>query len=191
MSKRFSVAVFLLLCFASEARAGPWQAHPVPATLPAGENPGSDPDIGSAADYIQTLNQAVPISSIGMSVRQGGTELIDGHEVNGVEVLDAGAEIPAASVGIPSCRMAARAALAHDGGLVATILAPVIALLRAIDRSFMFDDRDVIFAVDGERIRNVLDLADRVQSLAHGDRAYLTIARRGRRVQICIAASPE
>jgi hypothetical protein len=44
--------------------------------------------------------------------------------------------------------------------------------------------------VDGERIRNILDLADRVQSLACGDRIYLTIARRGRRVQICITASP-
>ena len=76
------------------------------------------------------------------------------------------------------------------GGFVAIILTPVIPLLRAIDRSSMFDDRDVIFAVDGERIRNILDLADRVQSLARGGRIYLTIARRGRRVQICIAASP-
>jgi hypothetical protein len=72
---------FFLLCFATEARAGPWQAHPVPATLPAGENPGSDLDIGSAADYIKTLNRAVPISGIGMYVRDGRTELIDGHEV--------------------------------------------------------------------------------------------------------------
>jgi S1-C subfamily serine protease len=172
MGKRLSVAVFLLLCFTSEARAGP-----VPASLPAGENRASSQyeRIGSAADYIQTLNLAVTI---------------DGHEVSGVEVLDAAAESPAASLGIQSCRMAARAALAKAGGFVAIILTPIIPLLRAIDRSFMFDDRDVIFAVDGERIRNILDLADRVQSLARGDRIYLTIARRGRRVQICITASP-
>jgi hypothetical protein len=42
----------------------------------------------------------------------------------------------------------------------------------------------------GERIRNILELADRVQSLARGDRMYLTLARRGRRVQICVTASP-
>jgi hypothetical protein len=32
-----------------------------------------------------------------MYVRDGRTEFIDGHEVNGVEVIDAGAENPAAS----------------------------------------------------------------------------------------------
>ena len=186
MSRRLSVAIFLLLCFTTEARAGP-----VPATLPAGENRASGQDeIGSAADYIHTLNLAVTISRIGVSVRDGRTELIDGHEVSGAEVIDAATDSPAASAGIQSCRMAARAALAEAGGFVATILTPVILLLRAIDHSSMFEDRDVIFAVDGERVRNILDLADRVQSLARGDRIYLTIARRGRRVQICMAASP-
>ena len=189
MSKRLSVAVFLLLCFATEARAGPSRVRLIPA---AGENraSGQDENIGSAADYIQTLNRAVTISRIGVSVRDGRTELIDGHEVNGVEVIDAAAESPAASLGIQPCRMAARAAFAETRGFVATILTPFIALLRAIDHSTMFDDRDVIFAVDGERIRNLLDLADRVRSLARGDRIYLTIARRGRRIQICMAASP-
>ncbi len=189
MGRRLSVVAFLLLCFTTEARAGPWRARPIPA---ASENRASSQDesIGSAADYIQTLNQPVAISRIGVSVRNGRTELIDGHEVNGVEVIDAAAESPAASLRIQSCRMAARAALAQGRGLVATMLTPVIALLRAIDRSFMFDDRDVIFAVDGERIRNILDLADRIQSLACGDSIYLTIARRGRRVQICMALSP-
>jgi hypothetical protein len=86
MSRRLSVAIFLLLCFTTEARAGP-----VPATLRAGENHASSQDerIGSAADYIQTLNLAVTISRIGVSVRDGRTELIDGHEVDGVEVIDA------------------------------------------------------------------------------------------------------
>jgi S1-C subfamily serine protease len=189
MSRRLSVAVFLLLCFTTEARARRWQVRPVPA---ASENraAGQDENIGSAADYIQTLNRPVTISRIGVSVRDGRTELLDGHEVNGVEVIDAAAESPAASLGIQSCRMAARAAFAETRGFVATILTPIIPLLWAIDRNSMFDDCDVIFAVDGERIRNILDLADRVQSLARGDRIYLTIARRGRRVQICIAASP-
>jgi S1-C subfamily serine protease len=75
-------------------------------------------------------------------------------------------------------------------GVVSIILTSVIPLLQTIDHSSMFDDSDVIFAADGERIRNALDLADRVQSLARGDRVYLTIARRGRRVQICMAVSP-
>ena len=147
MSRRLSVAVFLLLCFTTEARAGPWQERPVPATLPTGENraSGQDESIGSAADYIQTLNRAVTISRICASVRDGRTELIDGYEVSGVEVMDAAAESPAASAGIQSCRTATRAALPEAGGFVAIILKPVISLLRAIDHSYMFDDRDCHF----------------------------------------------
>jgi hypothetical protein len=115
MSRRLSVAVFLLLCFTTEARARRWQVRPVPA---ASENraAGQDENIGSAADYIQTLNRPVTISRIGVSVRDGRTELLDGHEVNGVEVIDAAAESPAASLGIQSCRMAARAAFAETEG---------------------------------------------------------------------------
>ena len=98
MSRRLSVAVFLLLCFTTEARARRWQVR-LPA---ASENraAGQDENIGSAADYIQTLNRPVTISRIGVSVRDGWTELLDGHEVNGVEVIDAAAESPAASLGI-------------------------------------------------------------------------------------------
>jgi hypothetical protein len=143
MSRRLSVAVFLLLCFTTEARARRWQVLPVPA---ASENraAGQDGNIGSAADYIQTLNRPVTISRIGVSVRDGRTELLDGHEVNGVEVIDAAAESPAASLGIQSCRMAARAAFVETRGFVASILTPIIPLLWAIDRNSMFDDSDVI-----------------------------------------------
>ena len=41
MSRRLSVAVFLLLCFMTEARAEPWQVRPVPA---AGGNRASGQD---------------------------------------------------------------------------------------------------------------------------------------------------
>src|SRR6266851_5095821 len=121
MDKLLAVAVFFLLCFTTQARAGPaWQKRP--AALSVSENPASDQDesIGSAADYIQTLNRPVTISRIGVSVRDGRTELLDGHEVNGVEVIDAAAESPAASLRIQSCGMAARAAFAETGGFVAT-----------------------------------------------------------------------
>jgi S1-C subfamily serine protease len=191
MSRRLSVAVFLLLCFTTEARAGPpWLERP--AAFPTGENRASSQGriIGSAADYVQTLNRPVAISGIGASVRNGRTKLIDGHEVSGAEVVDVASEGPAASAAIESCGMAAKAAPLRARGVFAIILTPVIPLLQAIHHSSTFDDSDVIFAADGERIRNAVDLEDRVQSLARGDRVYLTIARRGRRVQICIAASP-
>ena len=167
MSRRLSVGVFLLLCFTTtEARAGPWQAHPVRA---AGEKRASDQDesIGSAADYIQTLVRPVTISGIGASVRDGQAKLFDGHEVSGAEVIDVTPAGPAALAGIQPAARAAKAVLAAFIG-----------------------KSDVIFAADGERIRNTLDLADRVQSLAPGEWIYLTMARRGRRVQICVTASP-
>jgi S1-C subfamily serine protease len=116
----------------------------------------------------------VTIAGIGVSVRDGRAELVDGHEVSGAEVIDVQAESPAAAAGMRSARMAA--------------LAPIISLVQAINRSFKFDRSDVIFAVDGERIRNTLDLAGWVEDLPTGERVYLTIARRGQRVQISVTA---
>jgi S1-C subfamily serine protease len=178
--RRQLAVVVLLLCFTTEARAGlPWQQRP--AAHSTGENRAASQHktLGSIADYVKTLDRPVIISEIGASVRDGRAKLIDGHEVSGAEVIDVAAESPAASAGIRSARTTAKA-----------VLAPVIHLLQAIDQSFMFDNSDVIFAANGERIRNTLDLADRVESVARGDRIYLTIARRGRRVQICMVVSP-
>jgi hypothetical protein len=82
MDKPLAVAIFFLLCFTTQARAGPaWQERP--GALSVSENPASDQDesIGSAADYIQTLNRPVTISRIGVSVRVGRTELLDGYKV--------------------------------------------------------------------------------------------------------------
>ncbi len=159
MDKPLAVAVFFLLCFTTQARAGPARQER-PAALSVSENPASDQDksIGSIADYVKTLNRAVTISGIGASVRDGRAKLLDGHEVSGAEVIDVGAESPAA--------------------------------LAGLQRSSVLDSGDLIFAADGARIRNILDLADQVQGLARGDRIYLTMARRGRRVQICVTASP-
>jgi len=70
MGRRLSVAVFLLLCFTTEARARRWQVRPVPAASES-RAAGQDENIGSAADYIQTLNRPVTISKIGVSVRDG------------------------------------------------------------------------------------------------------------------------
>jgi S1-C subfamily serine protease len=89
-------------------------------------------------------------------------------------VTDVEASSPAATAGIESAAAAVFAA------------ASVIPLLQAIDESAVFDNSDLIFAADGERIRNVLDLVDRVEGLPRAGWIYLTIARRGRRVQVCV-----
>jgi S1-C subfamily serine protease len=180
MSRQLAVAV-LLLCLTTEARAGPpWQERPAAHSTDENRAASQRCTLGSIADYVRTLGRPVTIPEIGASMRDGRAKLIDGHEVSGVEVIDVAAESPVASVGIRSAGMAAK-----------PLLGPIISLLQAVDHSFMFDNSDVIFAVDGERVRSTLDLANRVEGLARGDRIYLTIVRRRRRVQLCIVtASP-
>jgi hypothetical protein len=101
----------------AEARAGPpWLERP--AAFSTGENRASSQGkiIGSAADYVQTLNRPVSISGIGPSVRNGQTKLIDAHEVSGAEVVDVATDGPAASAAIESCGMAAKEALLRARG---------------------------------------------------------------------------
>jgi S1-C subfamily serine protease len=85
--------------------------------------------------------------------------------------------------------MTAKEDLLETAAVFAIVVTPLIPLLQAIDHSSVLDHSDVIFAADGARVRNTLDLAARTQSLAPGERIYLTIARDGRRIQICIAVS--
>jgi len=166
------VAVIFLFCLATGARAGPWR--PDNASYSAGGNRAASENKapGSAADYLKALDQAVTISGVGVSVRDGWAELIDRHIVSGAKVIDVKAQSPAARAGIRS----------------ATLFTSISSLLQAVDRSFRFDGSDVIFAADGERIRNALDLVDRIQGLAIGECIYLTIARHGQRVQISVMA---
>ena len=177
MGKALAVAVVLFLSLPTCARARPaWGER-----LAARENPASGPDRtpGSVPDYVKTAYRPVTISEIGVSVRDGRAKLIDGHEVNGTEVVNVAPAGPAASAGIQSAMTAAR-----------PVLAPVVSLFQAIGPDFTIDSRDLIFAADGERIRNTLDLVDRVGGLAPGERMYLTIARRGRRVQGARSKAP-
>ena len=172
MGKSFCVVVVLLFCFASGASAAAWRpdrfgSHSNGVHPAAGENQAS----GFADDYLKTSDQPVLISQIGAYVRNGWAELSDGREVSGAEVIDVRAQGPAASAGIRSAKMAV-----------------LISLLQTVDSSAHTDTSDHIFAVDSERVRNILDLADRVERLATGDRVYLTIARRGRRVRISVIA---
>ncbi len=43
---------------------------------------------------------------------------------------------------------------------------------------------DLIIGVDGERIRDLMDLDDSLQNAGPGDIVYLSIMRRGERLQI-------
>jgi len=176
MGKQLAVAVVLLL-FSVDARAGPPRPdHPSPYCVTESCASSQHNTTGNIAEYVKTLVRPVAISKIGISVRDGGTKLIDGHEVSGAEVIDVDAGSPAASAGIRSARIA-----------VYITFVSVIYLHQNLHQSSVFDNSDLIFAADGERVKNTLDLADRVEGLAPGDRLYLTVARRGRRVQSCIA----
>jgi S1-C subfamily serine protease len=131
------------------------------------------------ADYARTIVWPVTITAIGASVRDGRAKLIDGQEVSGVQVIDVAPAGPAALAGIQPAKVAAKA-----------VLAPIAPLLLAIDHGSMFERSDVIFAADAERIRSTLDFVDRVQGLAPGELIYLTLARRGLRVQIRVTVLP-
>jgi S1-C subfamily serine protease len=49
----------------------------------------------------------------------------------------------------------------------------------------------LIIGVDGKRVANIIDFDDEMKSVKPGDRIYLSVLRRGSRVQVPIDLPPE
>jgi S1-C subfamily serine protease len=183
------VAIVVVLCVlwsTTSAKAWPpWEERPTIFPMPVASSHAfvENRHFPSTNDYLQST--PVAIAGIGVSVRDGVATLSDGFRVRGAEVITVDPRSPAALAGIESSWIRAKDALQEVGAVFAIIVTPLIPVLQAVDNSSLFDNSDVIFAADGERIRNTLELVARVQGLKRGDRLYLTIARRGRRVQTC------
>jgi S1-C subfamily serine protease len=189
MTRKLAIVVLLVLCSTTTARAWPpWEERPtiLPTAPSSSESFAKNRGFGSTNDYVQDIHRPVSISDIGVSVRDGWARMTDGHEVRGAEVIAVDPGSPAALAGIQPGRVTTKEAVLEIGAIFAIVVTPLMPLLQAVDNSYLFDNSDLIFAADGERVTDTLDLAARVQGLARGGRLYLTVARRGRRVQVCI-----
>jgi S1-C subfamily serine protease len=179
--RQLFISAAVVLCLRSTVSAWPpWQKRPIffHADFPDSEEcvSFSRRTIGCVADYAATLDRPVPIASIGVSVRDSWAH-INGSAVRGAEVIEVMPTGPAAQAGIRAASMLVKYAILETGAVFAIAVLPLIPIFQAIDHSSLLDHSDLIFAADGERIRNSIDFAARAEKLLPGGRIYLTVLR--------------
>ena len=121
-------------------------------------------EIGSQQDYLAYRNAFTldtPASRLLGIVVSNGRSKLHHRWVDGVSIIKVLANSPAALAGLRERR-------------------EIILVKGAVHRVFY----DLIIAVDGERVRDIMDVDDRLRNLQPSTVLYFTIVRDGQRLQI-------
>jgi hypothetical protein len=124
------------------------------------------------------------IAPLGVEVREDQRKLKSGESAIGLLIVSVSSGSPAAKAGLHSHTDVTRNVLegaAVAGALVfppAVLLAPIIASVP------LGESYDLIIAVDGWRVMNLVEFTDRLRELQPGEIVYLSIIRDGSRLQV-------
>ena len=162
-----------------------WQTIPNPVTDP--QPVTSSPQ--SLNDYMNASGEPLEIPQLGILVRDDSAKLTNSGPVSGAGVTKVSAN--GASAGIledhHNSHMAVSGALVAAGVAAFVMFPPaLIPILMLANSRSSAESLDLIIAVDGNRVRNTLDLVEAVQYASRGDAVYLTIVRKGQRKQLLV-----
>jgi S1-C subfamily serine protease len=124
------------------------------------------------------------VPTIGVSVRNMLGTLASGQPLSGVGVLTVADGSPAEAAGVHGARAALRATLVGAFFAGAMMFPPAMFGAVLVEESGLGQPRDLIIAVDGMRIHNVLEFEDAIGRATVGQLVYLTILRGGSREQL-------
>jgi len=164
-----------------------WQTIPDPVV--SDPQPAATTAPQSLNDYINNSGEPLAVAQLGIQVSDDSAKLDDSGAVSGAGVIEVSGN--GASAGIlddhHTSHMMVTGALV-GAGLAAAVLFPpaVIPILLVAHVRSSGEAADVIIAVDGNRVRNTLDLMEAVQDIRTGDAVYLTIVRNGQRKQVVV-----
>jgi S1-C subfamily serine protease len=136
-------------------------------------------------DYLATARGPIQIPRLGIAVRNGSATLNDGEIIFG-------AVVTAVSPVGPAKALAFRQASSHlilEGALFGTVIAAAVFFPPAMVgiatmACYYADFEDLLIAVDGHRVRNILELVELTQFAHSGDTVYLVILHKGLRLQV-------
>jgi S1-C subfamily serine protease len=163
--------------------------HPVPIAAAADATDGQAPaNVGTLKDYVGGESaQAAPVevAQLGLLVYDAKAELEGGQEIAGVAVGDVVPQGAAERAGIPSTAPgAATMAVVAGACVAAAVFFPPAVIGIALMAHMAVKPHDLIIGVDGNRVKNTLELTQAVADFKTGDVAYLAMVHRGHRVQL-------
>jgi S1-C subfamily serine protease len=131
---------------------------------------------------------------IGMELTEGRRKLDGGEEIDGLVVTEVTKGSPAAIAGLHGYKHGATGAMTGVAVAAAAAFPPAMpALFIAIPLiQYMHpgESYDMIIGVDGSRVTNYLDFADRMHEVRPGEIVYLSVLRDGKRAQMKIYLPP-
>ena len=154
--------------------------------LPSGAD--IDPNVRSLDEYMQ--GGAIEVSPLGLELRQDQRELKSGESAKGLLIVAVTKGSPAANAGLEAPQEAPKEALAAIAVAGSMAFPPAIILLPLVASLPIGQGGDLIIAVDGSRVRNVLNFEDDLRDAQPGEIIYLTIIRAGSRLQVQVRIPP-
>jgi PDZ domain len=144
-------------------------------------DPGFDPHLHSLQEF---LNQGPNSSPLGIEVEQSEAKLAAGGKADGLLIVDVTADSPAAKAGLHPYRRTVSDILKGVSIAGALFFPPAVILLPVMDQVHIGETSDLIIAVDGSRVTDYLQFADRLRDVRPGEIVYLSIVRDGSRLQV-------
>jgi S1-C subfamily serine protease len=148
----------------------------------------ADPNVRSLDEYMQ--GGTLEVSPLGLKLRQDQRELKSGESAKGLLIVAVTKKSPAADAGLKAVQEAPRQVLAGIAVAGSMAFPPAIILLPLFASLPIGHDGDLIIAVDGSRVRNVLDFEDAIHDAQPGEIIYLTTIRDGSRLQVQVNIPP-
>jgi PDZ domain-containing protein len=146
-------------------------------------DPAFDPRLHSLQEFMSEGSNSSPL---GIEVRQAQAKLASGHLAEGLLIVDVTQNSPAARAGLHPFRRTVSDVL--KGVMVAGALffPPAVILVPVMDQVHIGESSDLIIAVDGTRVVDYMQFADRMRDVRPGEIVYLSIVRDGARLQVPI-----
>ncbi len=142
-------------------------------------------DAGLNEQYMMEDENDLPL--LGVEVRIDRRKLKSGELVSGLLVLGVSPGSPAAVAGLQgfSHKMtSAVETVAMAAAMVLPVAAPAAMIVPVLESSHVGEHYDLIVAIDGNRVTNLVDLQDAVRDAQPGETMYLSVIRDGKRMQV-------
>jgi S1-C subfamily serine protease len=144
-----------------------------------------NPTQGTVRDYLESRDDIW--SPLGIDVRAAARKLKSGEEKVGLLVVAVTSGGPADKAGLRALHHRMKSALEVASIAGAFFFPPAVMLVPILESTSVGESSDLIVAVDGFRVTDVLDFEDCMRDAKPGEIVYLSLVRDGVRIQLPVA----